>query len=150
MENFSISIIYKFFDTKDRLLMNIQRGCYAGRAENTFPFSCPDGQDCYMLHLLREDGEYWIHDIHYPVKAGSGVLISPGTPYLFYCPDGDPDDDWICFQAEKGESLPFSLVFNTPFYPDDFENCATLVRQLLKESASAILPPLTSERLREY
>ena len=121
--------------------MNIQKGCYAGRTETGFPFSCPSGQDCYMLHLLREDGEYWIHDMHYPMKAGSGILISPGTSYLFYCSDGSCNDDWICFQPEKGETLPFSLVCNTPFQPDDFENCATLIRQLLKENNAVPLPP---------
>ena len=121
--------------------MNIQKGCYAGRTETGFPFSCPSGQDCYMLHLLREDGEYWIHDMHYPMKAGSGILISPGTSYLFYCSDGSCNDDWICFQPEKGETLPFSLVCNTPFQPDDFENCATLIRQLLKENNAVHLPP---------
>lgn len=131
--------------------MNIQKGCYAGRTETGFPFSCPSGQDCYMLHLLREDGEYWIHDMHYPMKTGSGILISPGTSYLFYCSDGSCNDDWICFQPEKGETLPFSLVCNTPFQPDDFENCATLIRQLLKENNAVHLPPpRTPERFRQY
>ena len=119
--------------------MIILKGCYAGEHENIFPFSCPDGQESYLLHLLQEDGEYWINDIHYPLKAGSGILISPGTPYLFYCPDGNCNDDWFCFQPEKGENLPFSLVYNTPFWPNDFESCSTLVRQILKENS--ILPP---------
>lgn len=124
--------------------MNIQQGGHIRTNEKAFPFSCREGLDCYMLHLLRSGGEYRINHSDYSVKPGYGILITPGTPWFFSCPQDCTGDDWICFLPEKGDPLPSHLAYNAPFLPNDFETCSTLIRQLLTEhSASHFTPPLT-------
>lgn len=113
--------------------MKILRGGCASKHDKSFVMSRPNGQDNYVILLLRSKGTYLINDIPYHVYPGHTIIIAPRTPYRYHDPAGNYSDDWIHFQFEEGEALPNSLRCNVPFLLADFETCATLIRQLLWE-----------------
>lgn len=116
--------------------MKIFFGGYNGGDAGSFPFSNSENRNYHVLHLLHGKGEYVIASIPYALSSGFCILISPEISYSYSSSDQSFSDDWICFQLEKGEALPSSLICNMPFQLNDFDHCALLIKQLLWENSS--------------
>lgn len=114
-------------------MLRILRGACAAHHPYPFHLCREGGVPYYVLLLIRSTGVFFIDSEKYNVPQRSAVLISPGTSYRYYNPNGDYVDDWLHFECLV-EDFEFPPL-NTPFLLSDISICSMLLRQILWEKA---------------
>ena len=112
---------------------------YNYRHEDNFIKDVPNGNDTYLLLLIKEPSIFTINNETVNVKKNSFVLISPGTPYSYRGVTNVYTDDWIYLVADENNKKEFEdlgIISDSIIHLGTIDELSLLVKNIAFEHFS--------------